>query len=217
MNRNIFYLFNHSIFMFATFEGIDGSGKSTISRKVYEKVKTKKDATLTQEPTKNWLGDGVNRAIMEGLDPITIALAFMSDRNEHVKKIRRWLEEGKMVICDRYADSTLAYQGAQLEGKIDEPLKWLKLVHEPFYYEPDLTFLLIIDPEIALKRIRRKHTPFEKKGFLEKVQDNYLNLATGNPRFVKLDAKKSVDELVNECLKIFCKINSGCLKAASGL
>jgi dTMP kinase len=191
--------------MFVTFEGIDGSGKSTISRKVYERIKTKKDAILTQEPTKNWLGRIVNRAIMEGTDPITIALSFMADRNEHVKKIRRWLKEGKIVICDRYADSTFAYQGAQLEGKVGEPLKWLKLVHEPFYYEPDLTFLLIIDPEIALKRIRRKYTPFEKKEFLEKVQENYLNLAKKNQRFVKLDATKGIDELVDECLEvIFC-------------
>jgi dTMP kinase len=188
--------------MFVTFEGIDGSGKSTISRKVYERIKTKKDAILTQEPTKNWLGRIVNRAIMEGTDPITIALSFMADRNEHVKKIRRWLKEGKIVICDRYADSTFAYQGAQLEGKVGEPLKWLKLVHEPFYYEPDLTFLLIIDPEIALKRIRRKYTPFEKKEFLEKVQENYLILAKKNPRFVKLDATKGIDELVDECLEV---------------
>jgi dTMP kinase len=188
--------------MFVTFEGIDGSGKSTISRKVYERIKTKKDVILIQEPTKNWIGEVVNRSIEEKLDPITIALYFMADRNEHVKKIRRWLKEGKIVICDRYADSTFAYQGAQLEGKLDEPLKWLKLVHEPFYYEPDLTFLLIIDPEIALERIRRKYTPFEKKEFLEKVQENYLILAKKNPRFVKLDATKGIDELVDECLEV---------------
>lgn len=187
---------------FFTFEGIDGSGKTTISRMVYGDIREKRDAVWTKEPTDGWLGKAVERAVEEGRDAATVALLFAADRKEHLKEIRRWLEEGKTVICDRYADSTVAYQAVNLAG-VDEPVKWLEEIHLPFYIEPDITFLFVVDPSVAISRIEgRNLSPFEKISFLEKVQENYIRLAEGNKRFVKLDATESREKLKERCLKI---------------
>jgi len=185
---------------FFTFEGIDGSGKTTISKMVYEELRKKWDVVLTKEPTDSWLGKSVEKAIEEKKDAITISLLFMADRNEHLKDIHKWIEEGKVVLCDRYMDSTFAYQSAHLDDVMDNPLRWLKGVHAPFLIKPDKTFLFIIEPSKAISRIKRKKTFFENESFLEKVQEYYLVLSK-EKRFVKLDATKSKEELKEKCIK----------------
>lgn len=185
---------------FFTFEGIDGSGKTTISKMVYEELRKKWDVVLTKEPTDSWLGKSVEKAIEEKKDAITISLLFMADRNEHLKDIHKWIEEGKVVLCDRYMDSTFAYQSAHLDDVMDNPLRWLKGVHAPFFIKPDKTFLFVIEPSKAISRIKRKKTFFENESFLEKVQEYYLVLSK-EKRFVKLDATKSKEELKEKCIK----------------
>jgi len=188
---------------FITFEGIDGSGKSTVSKKVFEKLKSEGyDVVLTFEPTDTYIGKCVQRFIKEGKDPFSTAFAFIADRIDHCKKIKKWLDAGKIVICDRYSESTYAYQSAQMEEIIDNPIKWLKNLSDDRIIIPDLTFLFFIEPKEAIKRIQNREelVPFEKKDFLKKVHENYLKLAN-EKRFVKLDAKKSIDELTNECIK----------------
>ena len=186
---------------FITLEGIDGAGKSTVSRALYKTLQSKrKDVILTQEPTRTWRGRMVTRAVEEGCHPVTLALAFMADRSEHVLQIKKWLDEGNLVLCDRYVDSTLAYQVPQLRDYIKNPLQWLLRVHEPFYLRPDITFLFVIEPTLAMDRITRKLTAFENIPFLEKVQGEYVSLAKENKRYVILDATKSVTDLVRECL-----------------
>ncbi|KAA0004028.1 MAG: dTMP kinase [Thermoplasmata archaeon] len=186
---------------FFTFEGIDGSGKTTISKMVYEELREKWDVILTKEPTNSWLGKSVEKAIEERKDAITISLLFMADRNEHVKKIREWVEEGKIVLCDRYMDSTFAYQSAHLCHTMDDPLEWLKKVHTPFSLKPDKTFLFLIEPSIAISRIKkRKKSFFENVSFLKKVQEYYLLLSREN-RFITLDATESKEELKDRCIK----------------
>ena len=107
---------------FITFEGIDGSGKTTISREVYKLLQKKnKDIILTREPTDTWRGEMITKAIEENCHPLTIALTFMADRNEHVIQIRKWLEKKSIVLCDRYMDSTFAYQTTQLSQNIKNP------------------------------------------------------------------------------------------------
>lgn len=187
---------------FVTFEGIDGSGKSTVSKKVYDRlISDGYDVILTFEPTDTWLGKVVNRCIDEHCDPLIITFTFIADRIEHVKKIRQGLKDGKIVLCDRYVDSTFAYQGAQLKRKVKNPIKWLKSLHKEFIVEPDLTLLFVLDSGEALRRIqnRAKLISFEKKEFLSVVQDNYLKLAK-NKRFITLDANKKIDELTEECI-----------------
>jgi dTMP kinase len=186
---------------FVTFEGIDGSGKSTVSKLVFKKLKSKGyDVTLTYEPTNSWIGKMVQKCIESDSDPFVTAFTFIADRINHCKKIQKWLDEDKIVICDRYAESTYAYQGAQMENLIDSPMKWLQELSKDHILSPNRTFIFVIDPEESLSRIQDRDNliPFEKKKFLEKVHKNYLKLSKGN-RFLKVDATKTVDELVELC------------------
>ena len=186
---------------FVTFEGIDGSGKSTISKLVYEKLKSQGyDVVLTFEPTDTWIGKCVQRCIESNSDPFVTAFAFIADRREHCKQIQKWLDEDKIVLCDRYAESTYAYQGAQLENMVKDPIKWLKELSTNHIIIPDRTFIFVINPKKSLARIenRDKLIPFERITFLEKVHENYLKLAVGK-QFMKIDASKKIEELVNIC------------------
>ena len=188
---------------FVTFEGIDGSGKSTISKLVYNKLKSEGyDVVLTFEPTDTWIGKQVQKCIETDADPFVTAFTFVADRILHSKQIQEWLDEGKVVLCDRYAESTYAYQGAQLVDEVEDPVRWLKELSEGRILVPDRTFVFVIDPEASLARIqnRGKLVPFERLSFLEKVQENYLKLAVGG-RFCKVDATLAKDEIVDICVK----------------
>ncbi len=184
---------------FITLEGIDGSGKSTIASLLHEKID---GSILTFEPTDSWIGRSVNKAIEEGMDGITVALLFMADRREHLKEIEKWLSEGKTVICDRFMDSTFAYQSEAIEMENSE--EWLRNVHSPFILKPDITFLLVIPPEKAMERIKeRKHHAYEYEKFLKKVQENYMKIASmERERFVVINAERSREEVLEDCLKV---------------
>ncbi len=188
---------------FITFEGIDGSGKSTVSKLVYQKLKNKGyDVILTFEPTNSWLGKIVIKNIKTKSDPFETSFVFIADRIEHCKKIKKWLDQNKIVLCDRYAESTYAYQAAQMQNIIDNPIKWLKQLSKNHIIKPDRIFLFLIKPKDALTRIKQRGEliPFEKIDFLTKVHKNYLNLARGK-HFLKLDATKKIDELVKICIE----------------
>ena len=192
---------------FVTFEGIDGSGKSTISILVYEKLKSQgHDVVLTYEPTDTWIGKCVQRCIESNSDPFVTAFAFIADRREHCKQIQKWLEEGKIVLCDRYAESTYAYQGVQLENMVKNPIKWLKELSTNHIIKPDRTFIFIIEPKKSFARIenRNKLIPFERITFLKKVHENYIKLAVGK-QFMKIDASKKIEELVKICFNDIIK------------
>jgi dTMP kinase len=150
---------------FITFEGIDGSGKSTITKMVYEKLKKEGyDVVLTYEPTDSPIGKYVQACIKNKSDPYVTSFAFIADRVIHCIEIKKWLKEGRIILCDRYADSTYAYQGAQLESTLDDPIRWLQDLSEDLIITPDRTFLLIIEPEKALKRIDKEyHIIFDTK------------------------------------------------------
>ncbi len=192
---------------FINFEGIDGSGKSTVSKVVYKKLKNKGyKAVLTSEPTDTWIGRCVQKFIETNADPFVTSFAFIADRIEHCKQIQKCLDEGYIVLCDRYAESTYAYQAAQLEDDIKNPMKWLRELSKNRIIIPDRTFIFIIDPKKSVKRIqnRSKLIPFEKISFLEKVHKNYLKLAVGK-RFMKLDATKKIEELADICFQDIIK------------
>ena len=188
---------------FVTFEGIDGSGKSTISKLVYEKLKSQRcKIVLTYEPTDTWIGKQVQKCIEANDDPFVIAFTFIADRIEHGKQIQKWLDEDMIVLCDRYAESTYAYQGSQLQDMMKNPIRWLKELSKDCIPVPDRTYVFVIDPRESLARIQNRGQliPFERLSFLEKVHKNYLKLAVGK-RFMKFDATKKIEELVEICCK----------------
>jgi dTMP kinase len=186
---------------FVTFEGIDGSGKSTISKRVYEKMKTEGYRVVhTFEPTDSSIGKFVQECIRTQSDPFVTSFTFIADRIQHCKQIKQWLDEENIVLCDRYAESTYAYQGTQLESRIKDPIRWLRELSEGRILVPDRTFLFVIDPSVSLARIqhRAELIPFERVSFLEKVHAKYLKVCNGK-RFLHLDATRSIDDLVELC------------------
>lgn len=193
-------------FMLITFEGIDGSGKSTIAKIVYKELKKEFKVVLTKEPTNTFLGETVKKSFKENVSLFTEALLFLSDHATHVEKIKKLLKEGKIVISDRYSNSCFAYQGATLKQNLGKfginSIKWLREISSPFELVPDITFLLDISPEIAFKRIskRTKKTKFEKIEFLKEVRENYLKLAN-EKRFIVIDGEKSIEEIKEEVVR----------------
>lgn len=188
---------------FITFEGIDGSGKSTVSKVVYDKLKSDgHNVVLTYEPTDSTIGKFVQKCIKTGDDPFVTAFTFIADRIQHCKKIKQWIDGGKIVLCDRYAESTYAYQGAQLENTINNSIKWLQDLSKDRILIPERTFLFVIPPKDSLARIQNRDEliPFEQLSFLKKVHKNYLAVSKGK-RFFQLDATKKIDELVDICYK----------------
>ncbi len=168
--------------MFIVLEGIDGSGKTTVAGMLAEYLRERGHRVfLTEEPTTTWLGEAVRRGIREEKNPLTQALLFFADRAEHVQEIRKHLENGEIVVCDRYIYSTYAYQGVQLSQfmSLHDALEWLESIYEPMRLEPDAVFLLTTTPARGLGRIKERsiREKFEREEFLTEVQKIYLMLA----------------------------------------
>ncbi|WP_292520507.1 dTMP kinase [Methanoculleus sp.] len=184
--------------MLITIEGIDGSGKSTLLSSLGELL-ADLDPLFTREPGATWVGASVRRAIAERMDPITEALLFCADHAAHIEGvIRPALDAGRLVISDRYSDSRFAYQPVVLDGVLPDPLQWLRQIHEGWSIRPDRTFLLVLPVEDAVARLdpAKQREYFENAGILERVQENYLDLAARDPaRFVIVDALLKKDEV----------------------
>lgn len=193
-----------------TLEGIDGSGKSTILKLLKQKFDKNADIVFTREPTKEWIGEAVYRAIKSETDPLAELFLFIADHADHLSKtVRPALEDNKIIISDRYSDSRYAYQGATLDGIIDNALEWVLGLHTGWTIVPDLSILFDVRPEVAVNRVgRRSHqTKFEKVTFLEKVRTNYLKLVEMDPeRFLVVDAEQPLNIVKNQVLSIIEKM-----------
>ena len=185
--------------MFIAVEGIDGSGKGTQCRLLNRWIREKGFETfLTAEPTKGPIGKVLREGLKKGgLDPRTEALLFAADRSEHIKEISRMLENGRIVITERYLYSSFAYQGA---SGLD--IKWLKELNR-FALQPDITIYLDITPETALKRISsinslrtqmRGKEHFERVEILSRVRDFYLYLIKSEG-MVLIDASGTIEDV----------------------
>ncbi|MFT4700586.1 MAG: dTMP kinase [Yoonia sp.] len=192
---------------FITFEGIDGSGKSTQSRTLKASLEADgHNVILTREPGGSPGAEEIRHLVLTG-DPDrwsaeTEILLFTASRRDHLEKtIEPALKAGTTVISDRFADSTRVYQGAtrgDLRSKVDQ-LHALMIGREP-----DLTFIIDMDPEVALKRGLARNSGedrFEDFGlpFQETLRHGFLSLAKAFPeRCVLIDGNRSTEEIATE-------------------
>jgi dTMP kinase len=163
--------------MFITIEGPDGSGKSTLARKIEAHLIQKgHTVVLTREPGDGPSGEAIRNVLLQSksLDPWTEAFLFLADRRQHcLSVIGPALASGAIVVCDRFADSTIAYQGY---GR-SLPLPLLKELNTVAScgYLPDLTLLLDIAPQTALDRLAGKdRLDREPLAFHERVREGFL-------------------------------------------
>ena len=191
---------------FITLEGPEGSGKTTAARHLGAWLRERGvPAVVTQEPGGTPLGDEVRRIVLhmrgmsDDLDPRADALLYAAGRAQHVERvIRPALERGEWVVCARYLDSSLAYQGA---GYGNDPSAMRRL--QDFATGgllPDLTLLLDVPVEVGLARTRRRaewnrFEDTEGAAFFERVRDAYLDFARAEPdRFAIVDGSGSVED-----------------------
>ncbi|SHN66379.1 dTMP kinase [Desulfovibrio litoralis] len=202
--------------MFITFEGIEGAGKSTALKLLSAYfVDNDYEYVLTKEPGGSELGKELRRIL---LDPKTGKLSsntelflYLADRSEHVASlITPALEAGVIVLCDRYVDSTLAYQGFGRGLCVTELKELNKKATNNLV--PDLTFLFDLEPEIGLKRARQRNQlentehegrfEAEELAFHKAVRNGFLTLASEEPkRWRVLDATKTPGQLENEIIQ----------------
>ncbi len=193
---------------FITFEGIEGSGKSTQSKMLHEFLLAKNyDALITREPGGVPSGELIrgilldeNIAKLEAKSEIFLNFAA---RIEHVEKlIKPALNAGKIVISDRFFDSTFSYQGYGfgVDLKLIEEVKNLAIEN----FAPDITFLIDVPVDTAFARIAGRDTNnrYEKfgKDFHQKTRDGFLQLAQNNPRIAIIDGTKNIKEIAQEIL-----------------
>ena len=198
---------------FISFEGIDGSGKSTQIKKVRELLKDyNKNIIFTREPGGTKESELIRNLILKSnidinFEDKTEILLLLAARYEHFKKlIQPEILKGSVIVCDRFIDSTLAYQCS------NKALKdfYLHVSKELIYdFQPDLTILLDISPSEALKRInnRKVKNRYDSKDlkYFQEVRKNYLELAKKNKRILKLSASKKETILAEEIKEVILK------------
>ena len=192
--------------LFVTFEGVEGSGKTTVAKAIAENLRQKGlTVVVTAEPGDTSVGRQIRQllATVDERTAWTETFLFLADRAEHVAKvIKPALERGEIVLCDRFTDSTIAYQGFGL----GLPLEWLTQLNSIATngLVPDLTLLLDIDPEMGLKRSQRE-TVFERRSldFHQRVRWGYLWLAKQEPHRVKLiDASQPLESVLTQAMRL---------------
>ncbi len=200
--------------MFITIEGPEGSGKSSVTKKVAEMLeKDGEQIVMTREPGGTPIAEQIRNVILDKentkMDPMTEALLYAASRRQHlVEKVWPLSKEGKIVISDRFIDSSLAYQGGARGLGIDRIYE-LNMTYATEGYSPDLTLLFDLEPEIGLARIAANASrevnrlDLEKIEFHRQVRQTFLDLAKRFPeRFVIIDASKPFDEVVANTYKV---------------
>jgi dTMP kinase len=187
--------------MLVTLEGLDGSGKTT----AWEALRSAfPAATFTREPTDSWYGESVLRSIDDAdADPLAELFLFTADHADHLSRVvRPALATDDLVVSDRFSDSRYAYQAATLATydtlAVDDPLDYVRGIHEPFTREPDLTVYLAVDPETAARRAGATNK-LERVDYLRRVGENYERLLNDDPdRFVRVDATRPESAVVSD-------------------
>ena len=200
---------------FIVFEGVEGCGKSFQSNKLFNNLKKRKISTiLTREPggtetaelIRNLiLKDYFNKLKRDKFDKYTDTLLYLAARNEHVKnKIIPSLKKKKVVICDRFIDSTIAYQ--VYVKKVN--LNFINNIHRIIIgkLKPNLTFVLKVSPKVSKKRLRKRKSKNRydnfPQSFYNKVQKSFLNISKNKKNYFVFDSSLDDASLENEILRI---------------
>ena len=188
--------------MFITFEGGEGAGKSTAIKRIVEKLTSEGyEIVLTREPGGTPIAEEIRNVILDkkntAMDPRTEALLYAASRRQHlVEKVIPALKEGKLVLCDRFLDSSLAYQawGRELGSSVLEINSYG--IGDCM---PDLTVYLRVDPDTGRKRIRQREQDrieSETEQFHQKVFNGYEQLCKDYPeRIFCVDASRSIEDI----------------------
>lgn len=192
---------------FIVLEGVEGSGKSSETELLARQLRSKgHDVVVTREPGGTRIGEQIRNITHDpanvDLDPMTEAYLMAASRAQHVREIiAPALEDGKIIISDRFVDSSIAYQGygRDLGAKDIAALNELAVDGA----RPDIVFLLDAPPAFGLARLeqfgkKKDRMDMQKKDFYDRVREGYLSLAKHNPsRYVVVDATKSIEEVAS--------------------
>lgn len=196
--------------MFITIEGIEGSGKTTLLSGLAERLREQgRKVLVTREPGGTPVGDAVRRIFLDEPDlaiaPLTEALLINAARAQHViDTIRPALARGEIVLCDRYTDSTLAYQGYGREFDLERLRVLCDLATGGL--APDRTFVLDVPVAVSQRRVKERAARLDRMeaqdvAFHERARSGFLALAAASPRFVVLDGSAQAASLVDEAMR----------------
>ena len=197
--------------LFITLEGPDGAGKSFVARSIKEKlIADGYEVVHTREPGGIEISESIRNIILDPkntmMDAKTEALLYAASRRQHlVEKVLPAVKDGKLVLCERFVDSSLAYQGVGRGIGIDEVLSINLFAIDNTY--PDLTIYLDVDEQVGLDRLKdrdfKDRLDQESIDFHHKVAAGYREVRDRfKDRIICVDASKSLDEVVNACYKI---------------
>jgi dTMP kinase len=203
---------------FITFEGIDGSGKSTQLRSLEKHLRSRGvDLVVTREPGGTALGRQLRAAFLETKEtvaPMAELLSFAADRAQHVEHlVKPSIAAGKVVISDRYADATYAYQGERNNISRRQVNQVIALATGGF--KPDLTLFFDIPVDVAIRRMAKRPDSHAKKNrmdeetaeFYTRVRKSYMRIAKREPtRFKVIDADRPVEEIHADVVKIVTRL-----------
>lgn len=194
--------------MFVTLEGIEGSGKSTLLAGLSERLRGGRPVVVTREPGGTPVGDKIRSLFLDrsiAIDALTEALLVNAARSAHVAEvIRPALAQGKLVLCDRFVDSTIAYQGYGRGLDVATLQEVCRIATGGL--EPDLTLVLDVSLQLSRERTRARHPELDRMeseddGFHERVRDGFLALARTSNRYVVLKGDQNVASLVDEAVR----------------
>ncbi len=189
---------------FICVEGLDGCGKTIQTKTLVERLRKKGyDVVYTAEPSHGKIGDFIREYCLHGekrVSSIVEALLFAADRFEHVKKeIIQALNEGKIVVSDRYVYSSSAYQGA---AGLD--LKWIEIINE-HAMRPDLAVFIDVEPETVIQRLKPEKSVMENLETQRKVREVYMKFVE-NGELTKINGNRSKREVADDILTVVLRL-----------